>query len=287
MSNCISRIDLHMHSTVSDGTDTPQTLLGLVRTAGIAVFSVTDHDALDAAQIIRGLRTQDDPFFIPGVEFSCKDAQGKYHILGYGFDPDAAAVNDTVSFGQKLRAEKTRARLEFLQKEYGFSFTDEEIEALLSLHNPGKPHIGNLMVRHGYAQSISDAISNYINHLHYHGGNVLPQRAIESILASGGVPVLAHPLFGGGSDRLSGEEMERRLRRLTEYGLQGVEAFYSGFAAAQTKQMLALADKYSLYVTAGSDYHGKNKTVALGSTGLGDASECPAALQRFLGAFGL
>jgi hypothetical protein len=284
MSDRTGRIDLHIHTAVSDGTDTPQALLEAVRAAGFAVFSVTDHDTLAAGPAILRLRRQDDPLFIPGVEFSCRDEQGKCHVLGYGFDPDAPALGDVVSYGQSLRAEKVRARLEKLREEFGFTFSEEEIAELLSHKNPGKPHIGRLMVRHGYADSIGEAISRYIDRVHYSGKNVLPQEAIEGILAGGGIPVLAHPLFGGGSERLSDEEMEQRLSRLTGYGLQGVEAYYSGFSAQQRAQMLALAEKYDLYVTAGSDYHGANKTVALGETGLDDACGYPDRLNRFLDA---
>lgn len=279
------RIDLHIHTTVSDGTDMPHTLLEKIRAAGIGVFSVTDHDAVLAAHSIAELRRKNDPLFIPGVEFSCRDEEGKYHILGYGFDPNAAPLLRIVSHGQKLRTEKTGVRLELLHEEFGFSFPEEEIEKLLAMENPGKPHIGRLMVQLGYAKDIGDAIDNYINRIHYRGENVRPQEAVEGILAGGGIPVLAHPLFGSGSERLAGDEMERRLRRLMEYGLQGVEAFYSGFSAEQTKEMLSLAEKYKLYVTAGSDYHGKNKKISLGETGLDKAEEYPDGLKRFLDVF--
>ena len=282
MSKRIGRIDLHMHSTVSDGTDTPQALPELVRAAGITVFSVTDHDAVKACRIIRDVCTPDDPAFIPGVEFSCKDAHGKYHILGYGFDLDAPAVNGLVSRGHSLRVEKARARLEYLQAEFGFSFPEQEVERLLALDNPGKPHIANLMIRCGYAGSIGEAISDYINRLRYHGRYIAPQDAVEGILASGGIPVLAHPWFGSGSERIDSGDMQQRLRRLTDYGLKGVEAFYSGFSASQTQEMLSLSRQFDLYVTAGSDYHGTNKTVRLGDTGLDDTAEYPEGLKRFL-----
>lgn len=286
MNRC-GKLDLHMHTTISDGTDSPQTLLDNIRAAGIGVFSVTDHDAMKAAQIIPGLCGQDDPAFIPGIEFSCRDAQGKYHILGYGFDPAAASMCDLVEYGHSLRVQKVRARVEHLQNEFGFSFPQEELDALFVLDNPGKPHIGNLMVRHGYAQSITDAINNYIDRLHYRGSHVTPDKAIEGVLAAGGIPVLAHPLFGSGSEHICGEEMEQRLRRLLDYGLQGVEAFYSGFSAQQQEEVLALAKKYDLFVTAGSDYHGANKPIRLGQTGLDGTDAYPEGLKRFLDVFGV
>ncbi|MBO6039968.1 MAG: PHP domain-containing protein, partial [Oscillospiraceae bacterium] len=86
------KIDLHMHSTVSDGTDAPEEILARVREAGITLFAVTDHDAVKAGRIIPPLLTEGDPAFLTGAEFSCRDEEGKYHILGYGYDPDAEPV---------------------------------------------------------------------------------------------------------------------------------------------------------------------------------------------------
>ena len=278
------KIDLHMHSTVSDGTDTPAEILDNVRNAGLELFSLTDHDAVKGCGMIMELLSEGDPSFITGVEFSCKDEDGKYHILGYAYDPEASAINDVVNLGHTYRINKVRARLDFLRSEFGFSFPKEEIEQLFAMENPGKPHIGNMMVRHGYAPSKEEAIKQYINKLRFHSEYVRPEQAIHGILASGGIPVLAHPFYGNGDQLILGEEMEERLKKLMDMGLKGVEAFYSGFTAKLTKQMLKYAEEYGLYVTAGSDYHGKNKMIPLGDTGLADAEEIPEGMRRFFGA---
>ena len=99
MTSLTGRIDLHMHTTVSDGTDSPEGILDKVRSAGLALFSVTDHDAVKGCRIIQALLTPDDPAFLTGVEFSCKDEEGKYHILGYGFDPEAEPICRVVEKG--------------------------------------------------------------------------------------------------------------------------------------------------------------------------------------------
>jgi predicted metal-dependent phosphoesterase TrpH len=287
MGDGTGRIDLHMHTTVSDGTDTPEELLEYVKAAGIALFSVTDHDAVKAGPILRRRLGAGDPRFVPGVEFSCRDEEGKYHILGYGFDPDAAPILDTVRRGHELRMTKTRARLDFLRSEFGFSFPEEEIARLLSQDNPGKPHIGNLMVKYGYAQTKEEAIGRYIDRARFGDEYLRPEEAIAGILAGGGIPVLAHPLYGSGGELILGGEMERRLVRLMGYGLRGVEAYYSGFSDKLRGEALRLAEKYGLFVTAGSDYHGANKLVRIGDTGLGEASEYPEGLRRFLALWGL
>ncbi len=284
---CPRTMDLHMHTVISDGTDTPQEIIRHVREAGIGLFSVTDHDAVKAGQIIPPLLAEGDPLFLTGVEFSCRDEAGKYHILGYGFDPDAEPIRKVVEQGHRCRMNKVRARLDFLEKRFSFRFPEEELQALFALDNPGKPHIGNLMVKYGYAETKEKAITDYINQLHIPSEYVRPEEAITGILAGGGIPVLAHPAFGSGDELIVGGEMEARLSRLTGFGLKGVEAFYSGFTKKIREEMLRFAARYNLYVTVGSDYHGGNKLVRLGDTGLNECAEWPAGLKRFLADVGV
>ena len=276
------KIDLHMHTTVSDGTDSPEQIVARVREAGITLFSVTDHDAVKAGRIIPPLLAEGDPAFITGAEFSCRDGEGKYHILGYGYDPDAETMRELVETGHRLRIGKVRARLDFLKKEFGFSFPEEDLRRLFELDNPGKPHIANLMVRLGYAENKDQAIREYINRIRFRNEYFRPEQAIGAILGGGGIPVLAHPSYGDGDQLVLGEEMDARLHRLMGFGLQGVEAFYSGFTPRLCREMLSFAERYGLYVTAGSDYHGQNKLIRLGDTGLDSAAEAPEGLTRFL-----
>ncbi len=275
-------IDLHMHTAVSDGTDSPEELLLRVKEAGIGLFSVTDHDALKNSLIMPALLRAGDPRFLSGVEFSCKDELGKYHILGYGYDPGADAIRAVVGRGHQLRMKKLMARLDFLKTEFGMAFPPEEVSGLLALDNPGKPHIGNLMVRYGYAETKDIAIRDYLNRAHFRNEYIRPEEAIRGILDSGGVPVLAHPAYGDGDQLILGEELEERVRRLMGYGLRGMECFYSGFTVKLCREMLSLAARHALYSTCGSDYHGKNKLVELGDTGLETEREYPESLRRFL-----
>ena len=275
-------LDLHMHSTVSDGTDTPEVLLAHVKEAKIGLFSVTDHDAIEGCRRILAIRTDDDPAFIPGIEFSCRDEEGQYHILGYGYDPDAKAINAVVRQGHAYRMRKVTGRLDFLKERFGFTFKEEDVDRLLSLANPGKPHIGNLMVSYGYAKTKEEAITKFINQAEFRDQYVRPEDAIQGILKSGGIPVLAHPPYGSGDQLILGKELDARVQKLMGYGLLGVEAFYSGFTRKLQNEVLALAEKYDLYVTAGSDYHGSNKLIPLGDTGLNGTTEIPSGLAAFL-----
>lgn len=276
------KIDLHMHTMVSDGTDTPEEILARVKDAGIDFFSVTDHDAILGGSLIRNIRKPQDPRFITGTEFSCKDEEGKYHILGYAYDPESQAMHDLVRKGHGLRMKKVLARLDFLKTTFDVKFPEEELEHLLSLDNPGKPHIANLMVRYGFAKTKEEAIKDYINQVHFHSEYVRPEDAITGILDAGGIPVLAHPTYGSGDQLILGEDMDHRLQKLIGFGLQGVEAYYSGFTEKIRAEVLGFAAQYDLYVTAGSDYHGKNKMIELGDTGLAGSAEYPKGLRRFL-----
>lgn len=275
-------IDLHMHTNVSDGTDTPAEILEKVKSSGIELFSVTDHDAISACVDIAKLKGPSDPAFINGVEFSCRDEGGKYHILGYGYDPGKGPVREVVATGHMMRLDKTIKRLDFLAETFGFEFTEEETMELMRNSNPGKPHIANLMVKKGFAETKEQAIKQFLNKKEFPEAHLRPEEAIKAILAGGGIPVLAHPSFGSGEELYTGQAMEDRLKKLVDFGLQGVEAYYSGFDDALHEEITGLAKKYDLYITAGSDYHGRNKKVLLAETHLSDAREAEEGLKRFL-----
>lgn len=282
----MNKVDLHLHTLISDGTDSLSEIIENVRKAELDLFSVTDHDSIKGGIMIPPMLAAIEPeqrtAFVRGIEFSCEDELGKYHILGYGYDPAVPGIAEVVAEGHMMRMKKTKARLEFLQKEFQFQFTEKEISELLSKDNPGKPHIANLMIQHGYAEDIKDAINHYINKKEFQNEHVRPEDAIRGILKSGGIPVLAHPTYGDGDDLILGEEMEKRLQHLIGFGLAGVEAYYSGFSPKIQSECLAFAEQFDLYITAGSDYHGGNKMIQIGWTNLEDMAEAPPGLLRFL-----
>jgi len=283
--NDIRLIDLHMHTTISDGTDSPAELLEKARGIGLEMFSVADHDAIKAGLIIQEILKEGDPVFINGVEFSCRDEEGKYHILGYGYDPEAPSIRHLIEKGHSFRMEKLNARLDFLKTEFGFVFPQDELDKLYKLDNPGKPHIGNLMVKYGYADTKNNAIHNYINKLRIANKHLRPEEAIEGILGGRGIPVLAHPISGDGDQLILGLELELRIKRLLNFGIKGLEVFYFGYTPKMRDELIKYAERYNLYVTAGSDYHGDNKMIDMGDTGLDEVDELPEGMQRFIGMF--
>lgn len=280
-------IDLHMHTTASDGTDTPAEILENVRNAGIELFSVTDHDGIAGVEEIRRIRKEhpekaEGCLFLNGIEFSCRDDEGKYHILGYGYDENAVTMVKTVGKAHKNRLRKVDERLKFIKEAFGFTFAEEDVLKLFRNHNPGKPHIANLMIKYGYAKTIDQAIHDFLNKKKFPDVYIRPETAIETILKSGGVPVLAHPSYGDGDQLITGADMEARLRKLVGFGLKGVEAYYSGFTPKLINEMLGFAKEFDLYVTAGSDYHGENKLIELKETNLDAVSEGEEKLHDFL-----
>ncbi len=276
------KLDLHIHSTVSDGTDSPLQLLEKVKKAGLSLFSLTDHDGIAGCCELLERSAPGDPAFITGVEFSCRDAEGKYHILGYGYDPASPSIKNVVELGHAYRLKKMSVRLAFLREEFGFVFPESEIRELFALPNPGKPHLGNLMVKHGFASSRDVAIDQIDRLTVEKTDFVRPEEAIEGILGAGGIPVLAHPCYGDGEQLILGDELDARVARLKSFGLRGLEGYYYEHTAEHRAGVLELAEKYSLLVTAGSDHHGANKPNGLGETGLDSEARPAEGLLRFL-----
>ena len=278
-------IDLHIHTTASDGTDTPAELIQNIKKAGIGLFAVTDHDGIKGALEVKRLLSEDadnELRFIRGIEFSCRDEEGKYHILGYEYDSKNLDFLEAINVAHANRLRKLEGRLDFLKDEFGIVFPPEDISHLTDLENPGKPHVAKLLIKHGHASSMNEAMQEFLNKKKFKNVYIRPEKAIEIIKLSGGIPVLAHPFYGDGSQLIIGEEMEARLKKLIGFGLEGVEGFDSGFTNKLIGQMLEMAKKNDLFVTAGSDYHGTNKMIPLGDTNLPSVSEAPEGLKRFL-----
>lgn len=256
-------VDLHTHSNASDGTDTPFQLAEHMEAAGIRVFALTDHDTVKGAGALEtGL--QGGVTFLSGIEFSCRMNSGKCHILGYCFDAEHPAFKDALAQGVKLRRDKLEKRIGFL-REQGICFPEEELDRLRRLPSVGKPHLGNLMVRYGYAPDKQTAILETINRCRTGSSRIDAKTAVRAILASGGIPVWAHPM-GGEGEKETGEELfADMLEELTGYGIRGLECYYSRYPLALCEKLAGTARERGLLISGGSDYHGTNKSIAPGT----------------------
>lgn len=263
----MSKIDLHLHTTASDGSDTPSELISLAKQAGISVISITDHDTLAGSKEALKIPV-DGVKVITGIEFSCKyegDIDFECHILGYGFELDHPELIRAVEHGRKMRLFKLEARLKYLKEHFGIEFTDDEIDWLHSLNSVARPHLARLIIKRGLARDVADAFDKYLKVEGFPDDRIDAGEAIDAILGSGGVPVYAHPLGGERERRLTREELLPRVEALKSLGLMGLECFYSRYSKEESLELVNIAKECGLLASAGSDYHGKNKTVVLGS----------------------
>ncbi len=258
-----SSVDLHMHSTASDGTDTPEELWEKVRRAGIKTFSLTDHDSIAGCAALEAL-VPDDGSFLRGVEFSCVTPAGKCHILGYGYALSAPSMVHALEAGRALRLAKLSRRLRHLREVHDIRFSQEELDWLHHLDSPGKPHLAALILKQGRAATRTEAIQTYLDGCEGGDDRIDARIAIEGILGGGGVPVWAHPLGGEGETPLSRAEFSAQLEVLLALGIQGMECYYSRYPEEETAFLLAQAKAHGLLVSGGSDYHGAAKDIPLG-----------------------
>ena len=253
-----STVDLHIHTTASDGADSPAQLLENLKKAGITTFSVTDHDTMDGALEIEALVTPEFRF-LRGIEFSCETPAGKCHILGYGYDPNDPVFLAALSEGAALRQEKRLFRLRYLEDTLGITFSEAELSWINGLKSPGKPHFGKLLVDRGIAATIDEAIKKYINACKPRRDRIDGSTAISAILHAGGIPVWAHPLGGEGEKRLSEARFRAQLDYLLSQGIRGLECHYSRYETADRTFLAQQAHIHRLLISGGSDYHGTNK----------------------------
>lgn len=279
-----SCIDLHMHSTASDGSDSPAKLLRAVTAAGIRTFALTDHDTVSGAVRLEQLLAAagpDRPEFFRGIEFSCRSPVAKCHLLGYMYDFTCEQLQDALGEGRSLRRAKLNRRLRHLKEVHGIIFGEYELDWLYGLPSAGKPHISNLLIRRGLAKTIKEAIRRYIDDgpkVKGPSDRIPSSTAISGILAADGIPVWAHPLGGENEKHLTPDEFRRRLEVLIEEGIRGLECHYSRYTPEEVRFLRGEAERNGLLISGGSDYHGQNKDIPLGTLG----TESPAVDESLL-----
>lgn len=243
-----SVVDLHLHTLCSDGEFPPEEVVRQAAAKGLHTIAIADHDtvagipeALECARLV-SLRV------IPALEISCELAEGEVHLLGYFVDwsPEAPLAKMLARF-RASRAERARVMVERLRR-LGMPITWEEVEAFAAGESVGRPHVARALVARGYVQSVAEAFERYL----FRGGpayvprfKLAPAEAIALIHQAGGVAVLAHPL-----------DILDVVSWLAEEGLDGLEAYYSGYDPDVSAQIAAIAVRHGLIVTGGSDYHG-------------------------------
>lgn len=259
-------IDLHMHSTESDGTDCPEKIVEKITAeSGIKIFALTDHDTIFGIEKIRKI-LPNEIFFINGVEFSCKISDDKKcHILAYFFNGANEEFQKILEKGCELRKKQLDIRLNYLSKIHNINFVDEDIKAICISTVVGKPHIANFVAeKYGINKDkiYKDLRKCYVGDARQDAENV-----IKAIKEAGGIAIWAHPLGGEGEPLLSQAEFENRLQELINLGIQGLECYYSRYTNEQEQFLSVTTQANNLLISCGSDYHGTNKTISLGTLG--------------------
>ena len=251
-----SRVDLHLHTTVSDGALRPEELVKAASVAGIQVMAVTDHDSVDGIRDAERAASDLPIQVIPGIEVSASLDGDDVHVLGYFLDPDDRVLREALSRLQEGRVTQARSMVERLA-ELGRPLDWDRVMAIAQGGSVGRPHIAKALVERGYVVSVDEAFSRFLGRRgpgYVEGRKLLPQEAVSLIREAGGVPSLAHPIIVGASDyRL---DLDRLLPVMVEAGLEGIEAYYKAYTPELTARLLALASRHGLVPTGGSDYHG-------------------------------
>lgn len=256
LTSLMRTLDLHAHTTASDGDQSPTQLVWWAKAVGLTAIAVTDHDTTDGIAEATAAGQKYGVEVVPGIELSADIdiPKGQCHLLGYFIDPQNATLNARL---QQVRdARNTRnARIAAKIQAHGWNVTLEEAESYAGGEVVARPHFARVLVNKGYVSTMSEAFEKYLGK----GGAFYVERerlgqeeAIRLVHAAGGVCILAHP----NNLNVPPDEAEARIRQLQAYGLDGIEARYNRHTPEDTARYLALAAKWNLLTSGGSDFHG-------------------------------
>jgi predicted metal-dependent phosphoesterase TrpH len=270
-------IDLHTHSTVSDGSDSPERLAELAAGAGLRAFALTDHDRLDGLSAARVKANELGVELVPGCELSC-DHPGTMHVLVYDVDAGEGPLQDHLVVLQEARETRNDRMAERLAA-LGLPVSREEMETEAGGIGVGRPHVAAVLVRKGIVGSVQEAFDTWLakgRPAYVEKDRLSPGDALRLAQASGGRPVLAHPLSLG----LGPNELEATVRELADLGLCGIEAIYGRYSPEERDGLARLAAATGLVATGGSDHHGTYKPDLSVGVGRGDLAVPDEILDR-------
>jgi 3',5'-nucleoside bisphosphate phosphatase len=278
-------IDLHIHSTASDGTCTPSELLQMAADSGLRAVSITDHDTLEGSRAALNCPLPDHLNFISGIEVSTQAPEGfpmngSLHVLGYGVDVNHGPLQEALTGLQHARDMRIPQIIERLNR-VGVPIRMEQVQELVGNGSPGRPHIARVMIGMGVVDNVDQAFDRFLGKgcpAYVDKYRIDCRLAFERIRQAGGIPVLAHPyLIPGGKDR----DLDRLVGRLCDRGLMGIEVYYPDHPPAATAYYRELADRFGLLMTGGSDFHGELSPDIHMGCGRGDL-HVPFALYEIL-----
>ncbi len=278
------RIDLHLHTTHSDGSVPPRGVLELAHRAGVVALAITDHDILSALPEAMAAGQELGIQVIPGVEISSRYLDSELHILGYFLDWHDPQLIARLAQLRETRHSRNPQIIDKLAA-LGYALTYDEVRRFAGTESIGRPHIAQVMLQKGYVTSVKDAFDRFLGtgKAAYVARELPdPVTVVQWIREAKGVPVLAHPTWAP----VSGAAFVQLCRDLKEAGLGGIEALYSTHKPKQNGEFLALAKSLELLPTGGSDFHGESKPDIDVGVGRGDLKVPVAFLDPLQAAAG-
>lgn len=248
-------IDLHSHSTHSDGTLTPSELLILAKEKGIEYFAITDHDDIEGSKKL--IESKHDGITVySGVELNAKVDKGQMHILGYNIDLYNEELNKRLKELKENSKHNIMLYVKQLKEDFNIELPQKDIDEILNREgNIGRPLLALLLIKYGYVSTVAEAFEKYLrdDKVRNHKMWITKEECINLILNAGGIPVLAHPF----TLKLTDEELHEEIKTLIELGLKGIEIVHSNSNEEQREYYKQLAKEFNLITTGGTDYHGK------------------------------
>ena len=251
-------IDLHLHTTASDGVMSPSEIVRYAKTKGLQAFAITDHDTIEGLEegLSEGKRI--DFEVIPGIEISAEHSPGSMHLLGFFLDIHHPLLNERLEYLQKARAERNPKIVEKLNR-LGIELTYEEVLKASGGGQVGRPHFAQVLMEKNYVRTFQEAFDRFLKKgapAYADKFRFTAKEALHFINEAKGVAVLAHP----NTLNMNGySELENLILRLIEEGLKGIEVYYPEHSPLEVARYKTLAERYSLLITGGTDYHGIDK----------------------------
>lgn len=247
-------IDLHSHSTASDGILSPADSARYAIEKGLSVWALTDHDTVSGLYDAAKICLENEIIFVPGIEINVQWPTGEFHLLGLGLQNYSEDLRDVVEKADEARKNRNLELIEKMNKD-GIEVTLEELESKFTESQIGRPHFAAFMVEKKIVKRRQDAFDKYLNrgrpwYVPHEGIDL--DVAVEAIKSAGGVPVLAHPL----SLYVSWGKMEETITKIRNHGVEGLEAWHPQARINEGFKLEVLARKLEMIVTAGSDFHG-------------------------------
>jgi len=247
----VFKADLHVHSSASDGRYSPAEIVHKAVDNGLTVMALTDHDTVEGIAPALAAGSEFDGFtLIPGIEISTDVSNGEVHILGYFIDYTDQSFKTSLEKMRNSRYERARKMVEKLRK-LGCEIKWERVKEIAGSAAMGRPHIAEALLEKEYIKSFNEAFTKYIGYgcpAYVEREKLTPAEAVQLIIRTGGLPVMAHPY--------TMTEPEALIRELKDIGLAGIETYYKDYSRKEVNSLLAIARKYKLVPTGGTDYHG-------------------------------